>query len=259
MISPLVRARKSARSARGKLIAERLEDRLLLAPVSWNSDSSGFGDDAANWSTGVVPGPADDVTIDRGAANPTITIRSGGQSVNSVESAEAIARSGGSLTVAAPSSFQAAFAFTGGTLNANGPITSASNTDWSGGSFNAPGVWTNTGTLTLSGSGNEDFSGTLNNAGTIVHSGSGPLRFFGATLNNQAGAMYEFQSDADLQRFGSDALNNFGTIRGRNLRGAKQCEQHDRDARGDAAARAGDYRRRRDARHVDVYRRGRAL
>src|SRR5712691_3776496 len=57
---------------------ELLEDRILLSSVSWNTDADGQWNVAANWlddqHVARVPTAADDVTIDRGAANPTITI-----------------------------------------------------------------------------------------------------------------------------------------------------------------------------------------
>ncbi len=60
--------------------SENLETRQLLAAFSWNTDSDGAWENPANWinsagNTG-VPGSADTVTIDRGAANPTVRISS---------------------------------------------------------------------------------------------------------------------------------------------------------------------------------------
>ena len=43
---------------------ELLEERQLLATVQWISTTGGNWDDAANWSTGQVPGTGDDVVID---------------------------------------------------------------------------------------------------------------------------------------------------------------------------------------------------
>lgn len=53
-----------------------LEHRLVLSAVDWTGASGGSWDVGSNWSTGAVPGPADDVTIDTSAA-VTITIQSG--------------------------------------------------------------------------------------------------------------------------------------------------------------------------------------
>src|SRR5690242_15706538 len=72
--------RNSARAA-----CETLERRVLLSAVAW----TGMGGDRqwttpGNWSTGTLPGPADDVTINL-AANPTIVLGSGAQSINSLD------------------------------------------------------------------------------------------------------------------------------------------------------------------------------
>ena len=42
--------------------------------ISWAGDESGAWNVAANWSPARVPGPADDVCIDRGEATPTVTV-----------------------------------------------------------------------------------------------------------------------------------------------------------------------------------------
>ncbi len=67
----------STRSTK-RLAFENLERRTLLAAFIWNSDADGNWNDAANWSSdiGGVPGTSDTVTIDRGDANPVVTIDS---------------------------------------------------------------------------------------------------------------------------------------------------------------------------------------
>src|SRR2546430_160698 len=75
---------------------ELLEERVLLANIFWNVDASGFWDTASNWSGGSVPGSGDDVVIDRPAGDFTVTVRSGSQSVQSLQSTEKLALTGGS-------------------------------------------------------------------------------------------------------------------------------------------------------------------
>ncbi|MGO9922159.1 MAG: beta strand repeat-containing protein, partial [Isosphaeraceae bacterium] len=101
---------------------ELLEERQLLATVQWISTTGGNWDDAANWSTGQVPGTGDDVVIDVSGATPTITIDSTTQaSVNSVECSDPLAIAGGSLSVAASSTISGGLAMTvGGSLTASG-------------------------------------------------------------------------------------------------------------------------------------------
>src|SRR5688572_19693804 len=84
---------------RCRLQIEQLEERLTPAQVLWNIDASGFWDVGTNWSTGVVPGSADDVIIDRPAGNFTVTHRAGqgDHSVRSILSNEALTLSGATL------------------------------------------------------------------------------------------------------------------------------------------------------------------
>ena len=118
-ISPGHRRRRS-------LFVEGLENRLLLATVNWKSTSSGNWGDAANWSTGQVPGPSDDVVIDVNGASPTVTIDSTTQAaVNSIASSDPLAISGGSLSVSANSTISGGLAMTAGaSLTASGSAIS---------------------------------------------------------------------------------------------------------------------------------------
>ncbi|MEZ6120486.1 MAG: Ig-like domain-containing protein [Pirellulaceae bacterium] len=63
-------------------------DANVANAVAWISDADGNWNDPANWSTGVVPGPDDNVIIDRFTADPKITINSGTVQVRSIRSAE---------------------------------------------------------------------------------------------------------------------------------------------------------------------------
>jgi hypothetical protein len=66
----------------------------VAATVSWNTDSNGYWDVASNWSTGSVPGVDDVVMIERVGANPTVTLRSGAQSIKSLMSSETLVMTG---------------------------------------------------------------------------------------------------------------------------------------------------------------------
>src|SRR5687768_12882936 len=82
-------------------VIEQLERRVLLAAVSRDGEAgTGNWHDPLNWSGDVVPGPADDVTISV-AANPTVRITSGTQSIKSLRSDEALVLSGGTLQLLA--------------------------------------------------------------------------------------------------------------------------------------------------------------
>ncbi|MDB5338653.1 MAG: Phosphoesterase, PA-phosphatase related protein [Planctomycetaceae bacterium] len=126
-----------------------------LAPttVVWNSDSNGAWDNPANWSTGVVPGPNDDVLIDRIGANPTVTHSTGNHTVQSLQTAEPLTISGGTLTIngGTTSLIQGTLTVTGsGSLVATGAstiINATGATNLNGGTV----VATNGGILNLSG------------------------------------------------------------------------------------------------------------
>ena len=66
--------------------------------VNWVGQSGDWSV-AANWSTGALPGPSDDVVIPAGASI-IVTHSTGSDSVNSVVSYQPFTLSGGSLSVA---------------------------------------------------------------------------------------------------------------------------------------------------------------
>src|SRR4051794_38694794 len=106
---------KRARKRRPRRLSlETLECRVVPAAVNWIASGSGNWDAAANWSTGQVPGSADDVTI---STYGTVTIKSGdGESVHSLttSSGATLSITGGSLTVAAASTLAGPLTMTGG-------------------------------------------------------------------------------------------------------------------------------------------------
>jgi len=119
--------------------------------VSWAVNASGDWDVGANWSTGAVPGPADDACIDV-PADITVTHSLGTDSVRSLISNETFVLDGGSLELANASVAHQAFVLSGagelrgpGTLTARGPFT------WSGGTQLGPGTTVAQGGLSLEG------------------------------------------------------------------------------------------------------------
>ena len=215
---------------------EVLEARTLLATVNWAATSSGNWDVGSNWSTGQVPGPGDDVVINPSNAL-TVTINSGNQSVNSLESASnaTLSLTGGSLAVAAGAEVDGGFqvsgnvalagTFTGGSGSAaqlsSGTLTGGSGgatldfpvLQWTGG--NLGGTVANAGMLTVSGSA-VLLAGTLTNTGTIDVAGADTIyaAASGAMIDNQAGGTFDFQADGSLSTsgYGGTAFNNSGTL-----------------------------------------------
>lgn len=100
---------------------QRLEDRALLAAVSWNGNAGDFQwNTAANWSGNVVPGAADDVTIDV-PGNITVVLATTNKTVRSIFSEESLTLASGSLKVTAASEVRGTFiSGTNTTLTAEG-------------------------------------------------------------------------------------------------------------------------------------------
>lgn len=221
-MNPFVRkARRERLLASEPSSVERLEERYLLTAVSWNIDGNGFWDVASNWSTGLVPGAGDDVTIDRGAANPIITVRDN-TTVNSIVDREALVVSGallqvntftqvegGQLTLQAGSEIDAF-----GTM----VVANTGSFDWQGGVLFSQG-FTNSGSMTISAANDVRLAGSFTNNGTITHSGAGSVLFDGNTkIINSVGATYEFTGNGDLGLSGfgggfSPFFENDGTLR----------------------------------------------
>jgi hypothetical protein len=106
------RHRPDRRYAARRLRLESLEDRRLLAVITWDGEA-GTTDwhDEANWSTNTVPGPSDDVQLDAVAVH-----------ISEDLAVQSLALHGGSLNVAANATV-AQFEFKGGTLAGSGTVT----------------------------------------------------------------------------------------------------------------------------------------
>ncbi len=168
----------------------------MMAQVLWMQDADGFWDTPGNWSTGSVPGAADDVFIDRGAANPVITVRDGTQSVRSIQSAEALALTGGTLIVAQTLQWNDAFTLDGGTLQ-GGTLTASADSKLIVSSGTLDGVTLNSDLdlsadsaaatvvngLVLNGTATLGNFAQLNFSGTQTLSGSGEVVFNDADVN----------------------------------------------------------------------------
>src|SRR4026207_430863 len=82
--------------------------------ISWIADSGDWST-PGNWNTGVLPGPNDDVLIDRPGLI-TVTHSSGAHSVKSIQCHESFVLSGGSLAVSNTVQVNNTFTLSGGTL-----------------------------------------------------------------------------------------------------------------------------------------------
>src|SRR5262249_48130556 len=124
-------------------VLEGLEQRFLPNSTVWTGAA---GDSnwhtALNWSTGSVPGPADDAVIPAGFA--TIEFLSGSDLIHSLVADSPLTISGGSLSLASNSTIAATLQVTGSgsSFTANGPTTAdgASLYVSGGGTLSLPGV-----------------------------------------------------------------------------------------------------------------------
>lgn len=182
--------------------------------VYWNTDASGAWMTGTNWTTGVVPGLADDVVIDRAGARPTVTFtyNQSNYGVNSILVNDVLVLTGGVINVTTQTQVNdtlqlAGGELKGGTLNAgpSGQITvvpggssrldsitiNANVSVQSGAYLNLSGSWRNNGVLTNAGQLALQGSFRTTDLGTIASTGSvyiyGSLNNTGTNLALTAG------------------------------------------------------------------------
>src|SRR5262249_14829071 len=119
---------------------QALEARTLLNAVLWTGGGDGTSwSDARNWSGNARPGAADDVTINV-TGNISVVHSSNDDSIHSLTSQNALALSGGSLSVAAASTVGNVFPLSGGTLAGGGTATITGTMNWTGGTMSGAGT-----------------------------------------------------------------------------------------------------------------------
>jgi hypothetical protein len=171
---------------------EPLEDRRVLAAISWDGGGDGTSwHDAVNWSSDAIPGASDDVTIDV-AGTPTIayTTTTGNRSVNSLVCRETINFTGGRLSLLTTASMEGATTLNGGSLSG--------------------GAWTMVGAqLLFTSNGNNALVGPITITGDLAKSGSNGFLSVtgGLTLN---GTLF-IQSNDTIDFGGTQTFSN-GTI-----------------------------------------------
>ncbi|MCC7085538.1 MAG: hypothetical protein IT427_11080 [Pirellulales bacterium] len=194
------------------------------ADVSWISSTSGDWQTPTNWSTGMVPGPGDDVTIDQ-PGDLQVTISSPA-SVNSLNSQEAILLSSlaahATLTLAADSTISGGLTLMGGAspgINGPGHLTVDGTLVWQSGFMVGPGTTTlaATSTTVLNGKSAPALfdSRILENAGTVFYypEGSHGFQLVGGTFQNLPSGSFNFFSDPTPTTLGNGGLfDNAGTF-----------------------------------------------
>jgi hypothetical protein len=206
------------RHSRRAYYAERLEDRRLLAAVSWDAGGDGVNwSDPNNWSNNLVPGGSDDVTINI-VGSPTIVINAAAPTINSLVSFDHLSvPTGGSLILTNGATLHAnlsisggTFAPTQGTSTFNGVITQSAGflTGGSSAVWNVNNAWTITSSsINVTGS-------TIYNNGTISFTTSVGAVFLqsGAEIINNATGIIELENDS-ISNSSTEYISNKGLIR----------------------------------------------
>jgi hypothetical protein len=182
--------------------------------ISWINPDGGFWDTPSNWSTGVVPGPSDDVYINLPSHN-LVTFRSGTVTAGSLTVASPFALTGGALNLLNPSTINGPFTMSGGTLAGPGNLTVGQTFAWTGGTMAGSGLTqiTATGALTLSGSGTLTLNRNLETDGPTTWTGNLAVTMNAATWTNDGSLTISSSSIVQgAGSGGSDAFLNNGTF-----------------------------------------------
>jgi uncharacterized repeat protein (TIGR01451 family) len=165
---------------------------------TWISNASGVWEDPANWSDGIVPANGDVVVIDRGAANPVVTIQSATVTLAALRSEEPLVMTGGAITLTGTADINAGITMSGGLLTGTGNIQLGGFSLWTSGNINGSGGLNvlPTGQLSVQSPGqNGLLERALTNNGLLMWN-QATLSFIGnGTLTNQAGGFFEVQSN----------------------------------------------------------------
>lgn len=230
---------------------EQLEDRAMLATVTWDGGAGTFNfGDANNWDNNAVPSAANDYVIPDLAGSPTIAM-AGTQTLRSLSSSEAIAMASGVFTVQTNSSLLNGMVLTGGTWNVGsgakltiqgtsqlsgsaalaglgefhnlGSLTLGTDFSFSGTFRNSANVWHNAGQMTLGSTGKwiNEATGIYNAGATgrvSVTGNGGSVVNFGTILHNSGSFAMDFLQNSGLVENGSGTFelyepSNSGTIR----------------------------------------------
>jgi phage baseplate assembly protein gpV len=208
------RTARSRRTLRGKLRVEILEDRTLPTAVFWTNPGSGLWNMASNWSSGRVPGAADDVFINASNINVQHTANTA-DSIHSLTCNATLFLSAGSLTLgAAPmgSTLNNMFVLDGGTISGPGDLTVNGLLNWSGGALSGTGRVEANGGMQINTVGGPNLNGRiLDNAGEADWVGNGTF-FAGnnAVFNNLTTGTFIAQGNGTFS--GMATFNNAGSF-----------------------------------------------
>jgi hypothetical protein len=190
------------------------------ATVSWINPDGGNWSTAANWSGGAVPATTDEVLI---TLTGTYSVNLDGHvsiaalTLGGPTGEQTLTLSGTTLTLANASSVEAGgvLGLNGGMLTCGATLAIRGRLTWTGGWIvnGAPTTIAPGGIASLSGAESKGLAGTLNNQGHLNWSGGGQIWQNAGQLNNQAGGVFEAQTDGATIVVGGTPTNfNAGRI-----------------------------------------------
>jgi hypothetical protein len=199
---------------------EELETRTLPATITWMNLAGGSWETASNWSSGALPGPADDVIISSLNSGAVVTHASDNTSIHSLTvstSTGSINMAGGALALGSNSTINVTLNLSNGTISGPGNLTLASTAalNWSGGTMRGAGQTIANGGVTVSSGGTKVLDGrTLtipaSVSATVMDNGA-LYGYNGAVINNN-GTFY-VTGDPTFATFGTTpTFNNNGTF-----------------------------------------------
>jgi hypothetical protein len=194
---------------------EALEDRCLPSTVTWTNASGGDWDTPANWSTGALPTPADDVVISSSGITVTHN-QTNFDAVHSLTCNAVLSIGGGTLSLATASTDSNALNLSGGTLTGTGNLTVSGLLTWTSGTMSGSGTTSANGGLSVAGtSGSEILDGrTLTNSRAATWSGTIDWQMNdGATFNNAGSGSFTVTNNQTISNSGvTSTFNNAGTF-----------------------------------------------
>ncbi len=187
-----------------------------LTTVTWVGTGSGSWHVPANWSTGQVPGPFDDVVIDA-AAGIVVTYSQGTSSVHSLTSQNDLSLGGGVLALGARSAIGGAFTLsTGGELDGSDDVLVTGLFTCTGGTLGGTGTVTASSGLAISGNGLLISGCTLVNTGAATWTGGNINLGPGGAIVNAPAAGFDVQFDGFIMNAAGDdspSVSNAGVFR----------------------------------------------